>query len=157
MQGAWVPSQIREPRFHMLNSTAKRKKKNIRKKMVPFLEPGESSCLKPWVQVWTWALLPGPLGGFFWTHPPKVLSWPLFLPLWSTHSFSSLFAQPSFPPTAFLVLLAGVSLEEDGGIYHMPEDAPAQISQATQLDLESQCQRHLPKLRSWVVARRRAG
>jgi len=110
MHGAWVPSQIGEPRFHTLHSTAKKKKKNIRKKTVPFLEPCESSCLKPWVQVWTWALFPGPLGGFFWTPPAKVLSWPLFLPLWSTHSFSSLFSQPSFPPSAFLVLLAGVSL-----------------------------------------------
>ena len=53
---------------------------------------------------------------------------------------------PLFPTFVSSLSLPGSAcrgqspLEEDGGIYHMLENAPAQISQATQLDLETQCQ-----------------
>lgn len=136
---------------------AKKRKKSIRKKIVPFLEPCESSCLKPWcrsgnglcsqdhLEVSFEHLPQGPLPTSFFhceAHTPSHLSFP------------NLCFLPSLPGSA---CRSQSPLEEDGGIYHMLEDAPAQISQATQLDLESQCQRYVPKLGSWVVARLRTG
>lgn len=158
MHGAWVPSQIGEPRFHTLHSTAKKKKKNIRKKTVPFLEPCESSCLKPWVQVWTWALFPGPLGGFFWTPPAKVLSWPLFLPLWSTHSFLSLFPNLRFLPQPSWFCLQG-SVSTRGGRWYLPYawKCPSSDFPGNTAGSGNSMSGYLPKLRSWVVARLRAG
>ena len=89
---------------------------------------------------------------------PKVPSLDLSLPLWSAHPLPSLFSEPRLLPRLPSSPSRGWSqLKMDCAFCHMLGDAPVQISQATQLDLEWLCQRYLPKLRSWVVARLRAG
>lgn len=102
--------------------------------------------------------VPRTAGRFVLNTFPKVPSLDLSLPLWSAHPLLSLFSEPRFLPGLPSSPSRGWSqLEADCAFCHMLEGAPVQISQATQLDLEWLCQRYLPKLRSWVVARLRAG
>ena len=109
MKGAQFPSQIGEPRFHRLHSMAKKRKKSIRKKIVPFLEPCESSCLKPWCRSGNGLCSQDHLEVSFEYLPQGPFPTSLSSTVKHTLLLTSLF--PTFVSSlAFLVLLVGVSL-----------------------------------------------